>query len=206
MKQAAKPLLWAGALVGVGILLLVLLKWRGAEAPAPAAAPETTLAAQPAAQATVPAAQDADNQPPPWMQGAMQPQGTAAAAASAVPAFGNRAPSRAELNQALERIREKSLQNERAADAMLQQLDTLQASGKLPPGINADALRDNLKIARRTQVLSRELGELINAPAGTETKTRMDAIVAELQQLQKQLRYDVGGPAAPVAVAGNGTP
>lgn len=206
MNQAAKPLLWVAALVGVGILLLALLKWRGAEAPAPAPAPETAQAVQPQAPAMAPAAQDAGNQTLPWMQGATQPQGTAAAAAaSAVPAFGNTVPTRAELNSALERIREKSLQNERAADAMLQQLDALQSTGKLPPGINADALRTNLKVAKRTQVLSRELGELINAPPGTDTKARMDAIVAELQQLQKQLRYDVG-TAAPVAAAGSGTP
>lgn len=200
MKRAANPLLWAGALVAVGLLAVVLLRQgtpedAGIAAPAEPPAPQATAALPAAGPAPARAAEPS----PPWMN-----NGTAAAATVArqqPAAFGGRQPTRAELAQAMVQIREKAAQNDRAANELLRQLDAMQASGKLPPNINADALRNNLLIAKRTQELAREMGELVAAPAGADTQQRMNVIVAELQQLKGQLRYDVNVGAAPVPAA-----
>ncbi|WP_433852389.1 hypothetical protein [Stenotrophomonas nitritireducens] len=202
MKPAVKPVLWAGALVAVGLLTVVLLRQGTPENPgiaAPVSSAPETGAAPPAP--VVPAGHTAEP-PPPWMNNGAPGTAAAATVARQPPAvFGGRQPTRAELAQALLQIREKAAQNDRAANELLRQLDAMQASGKLPPNINAEALRNNLLIAKRTQELAREMGDLVAAPAGTDTQPRMNAIIAELQQLKSQLRYDVNLEAAAVSTA-----
>ena len=200
MRPATKPLLWAGGLVAAGVLLVLLLRGGAEDTASTGTVPPTDSVAT-ATPAPVVAAPSADaGQTPPWLSGSPG-NGTAAAATAARPSpyFGGRQPTQAELDQALVQIREKTLQNDRAAEELLRQLDTLQATGKLPPDLNAEALRTNLLVAKRSQNLARELAELVNAPANDATRKRMDAIVSELQQLQKQLRYDVHQTGAPAA-------
>lgn len=195
IARAAKPLLWGAGVVVAGLLLVLVM--RGG-APEPDAI-QDGAAVEPAVPAPAPAGAPrvaADTgAAPPWSQAGHT--AAASAAARPMPQFQGRQPSRAELDQAIVQIREKVAQNDRAADDLLRQLDTMQATGTLPPGINAEALRNNLLVAKRSQSLAGELAGLANAPATEATRKRMDAIVGELQVLQKQLRYDVNSAAAP---------
>lgn len=197
--QAYKPLLWLLAIVLGGVALVSAVRHGGPDDTGAATkaepVPATPAVAAPAAVATM-----ADESLPPWMS---PTRGTAAATAVSRQQLAPTGPqpTRAELVQALAHIRSKAEQNDRAANELLRQIDTLEASGKLPANLDAQALRTNLYIAKRSQALTRELAELAVAEPGTETRPRMDAIVAELQQLQKQLRYDVSaGLLAPAAV------
>ncbi len=202
MKPFAKPLLWAGGLVAIGVLVVVLLQRNPSvdDTPQPPVASSATVSAQAATTAPTAAAQESA---PPWMNNAGGTAASAVAAQStqqATPYFNGRQPSREELNRALVQIRERAVQNDRAADELLRQLDTLQAAGKLPPNINAPALRANILVAKRSQALARELGDLMAVEQNEGTRQRMNAIIGELQQLQKQLRYDVNtGATAPTA-------
>ncbi|MGE4459955.1 MAG: hypothetical protein AB7D31_11920 [Stenotrophomonas sp.] len=86
------------------------------------------------------------------------------------------------------------------ADDLLAQLDQLEKSGKAPADVRLDALRNNLLIAKRAQALAVELAESTQKPDSPAQRQRNAAILAELQQLQGQLRYDVAPanlPAAP---------
>lgn len=201
-----KPLLWlAGALVVAGLVLVFALR-SGADraadaadtAPAAAPAPDASPAAVPAA----PVATDT----PPWMggQGSGAQRPGAPAATRALSAVAPAVPSAAEQARTVAKLREQAEQNERTADDLLRQIDALQASGQAPPGVNLDALRSNLLVTKRAQVLARELAELTQRPDDPDRQARIAAITAELQQLQGQLRYDVRSPtaAAPAAAPG----
>ncbi|MBN8799070.1 MAG: hypothetical protein J0H45_06895, partial [Stenotrophomonas nitritireducens] len=110
-----------------------------------------------------------------------------------------RAVAQAEIDRSLADIRQKSEHNIRAADDMLAQLDALEKSGKVPPDLRLDALRNNLVIAKRAQSLARELAESTQLPDSPQRRQRNAEIVAELQQLQGQLRYDVAPAGLPTA-------
>ncbi|KRG88301.1 hypothetical protein ABB34_00410 [Stenotrophomonas daejeonensis] len=84
------------------------------------------------------------------------------------------------------------------ADEMLMQLDALEKSGKAAADVPLDALRNNLIVAKRAQLLAREMAESTQLPDSPQRRLRNAEIIAELRQLQGQLRYDVGAvPAAP---------
>lgn len=83
-----------------------------------------------------------------------------------------------------------ALREEQAA-ALLKQLDLAQAQGTLPPGVNADAARTNLRVALKAQRLGRELIHLTQQPATEERQQRMNLITAEMTALQHELRQDV---------------
>ena len=200
MSAPAKTLLWTSALIAAGLLLVVVLREGKPQlAPLPALDMPATPASAAVAQATAGATPEA---PPPWMGNAASTTAAASTAARSTPLFEGRQPSREELAQAMAQIREKAEQNDRAADEMLRQLDAAQANGKLPPNINAAALRNNLLIAKRSQALARELGELVSAPDGASTQQRMNAIIAELTRLKGQLRYDVQTAGSTAAISG----
>lgn len=197
MNPAHKPLLWGGALIVVGALAVVALRGIGGSDDAPAPAVHTAPAQEPAAAPAV--APPSADEPMPWMQGGGTPAGGTAIARVAA---GN-APQpvvQAEIDRSLADIRQKSEHNIRAADDMLAQLDALEKSGKVPPDLRLDALRNNLVIAKRAQSLARELAESTQLPDSPQRRQRNAEIIAELQQLQGQLRYDVapaGLPAVP---------
>ena len=117
------------------------------------------------------------------------------AAAAAPPAA-----AATDIGRSLADIRLKSGNNMRMADDLLAQLDQLEKSGKAPADVRLDALRNNLLIAKRAQALAVELAESTQKPDSPAQRQRNAAILAELQQLQGQLRYDVAPanlPAAP---------
>jgi hypothetical protein len=199
-----KPLLWLGAIVLAGVLLITFVRGGGGRI-APSAAP----AAQTPASATAPAGNTTASNPatdtPPWMANA--PGGVQAPGASSR-ALANGArhlPGPAEAARAVAQVRAQAERNERAADELLRQIDSMQASGQVPPGVNVQALRNNLMVAKRAQALAREMAELTQQAGGPARDQRVEEITQELQQLQTQLRYDVGGPAgaAPASTGGN---
>lgn len=189
-----KPLLWGAGLIAGGALAMLAVRQFGKDAAPPAPAP---IAATAATAGTATGAQPSSEDTPPWMQAESIAGGTAmqrAAAAAAPPA------SVADIGRSLSDIRQKSDHNVRMADDLLAQLDQLEKSGKTPPDVRLDALRNNLLIAKRAQSLAVELAESTQKPDSPTQRQRNADILAELQQLQGQLRYDVapaGLPAAP---------
>ncbi len=186
-----KPLLWGAGLIAGGALAMLAARHFGGDAApvvsAPAAAPAATTSA--AADAPLP-----NQDTPPWMQAEPTAGGTAiqrAASAAAPPA------SAADIGRSLADMRLKSDHNVRMADDLLAQLDQIEKSGKAPPDVRLDALRNNLLIAKRAQSLAVELAESTQKPDSPAQRQRNADILAELQQLQGQLRYDVAPAGLP---------
>ena len=85
---------------------------------------------------------------------------------------------------------------------------------ELPPGDETEArlasVRGEIEGHRRiaaqvraeAQALAREVAELTQKPETAGREQRIQDITRELQQLQSQLRYDVGGPGAAPAPSG----
>jgi len=198
VKSLTKPLLWLGGIVVVGAALVILIP-RGTE-PSPAPAPETTASSPPAQTgqpATPPpaAGTGTGSDTLPWMNPNAASQQTAAAT-RARSAINPPQPSASEVARAVVAVREQAIHNERTADELLRQIDAMKASGQAPKGVNLDALRSNLLVAKRAQALARELAELTQQADTPARKKRIEDITHELQGLQSQLRYDVGGPTA----------
>jgi len=105
-------------------------------------------------------------------------------------------PTPGEIASKISQIRRQSDHNKREAGELLRQIDAMKASGQAPRDVNLDALRDNLLIAMRAQALAREIAELTQQADTPARRRRTEEITHELQQLQSQLRYDVGGTAA----------
>lgn len=189
-----KPLLWGAGLIAGGALAILAVLHSGDDA-TPAA--PVAAAVQADSAAAEPQAAQAGADTPPWMQAEPAAAGTAMqrAAAAAPPAA-----AATDIGRSLADIRLKSGNNMRMADDLLAQLDQLEKSGKAPADVRLDALRNNLLIAKRAQALAVELAESTQKPDGPAQRQRNAAILAELQQLQGQLRYDVAPsnlPAAP---------
>lgn len=186
-----KPLLWGAGLIAGGALAMLAARHFGGDAvpvaSAPAAAPAATTSA--AADAPPPT-QDT----PPWMQAEPTAGATAIqrAASAAAPSA-----SAADIGRSLADMRLKSDHNVRMADDLLAQLDQIEKSGKAPPDVRLDALRNNLLIAKRAQSLAVELAESTQKPDSPAQRQRNADILAELQQLQGQLRYDVAPAGLP---------
>ncbi len=192
MMPSRKPLLlWTAAVIATGLLVVLAVRSLGPQEAAPAAAVAPAVPSQTAQAAQHPAS-TADEAAPPWMQ-----QGSAIASATRV---GNAAPSEAAspaaITQSLARIRQQSEHNTRAADELLAQIDALEKSGKAPADVRLDALRDNLLIAKQAQALAREMAESTQLPDSPQRRQRNAEIIAELQQLQGRLRYDVAATPA----------
>lgn len=194
MKPLAKPLLWLGAAIAVGATLVMVIP-RGPEA-SRTPAPETAVGNSPGqtGQAATPMALPAAGTDTlPWMSpGAGGAQATAATRAQST--ANPLQPSSSEITRAVVQVREQAVRNERNADELLRQIDAMQASGQAPPGVNLDALRNNLLVSKRAQALAREVAELTQQPDTPARQKRIDDITRELQGLQSQLRHDIGSP------------
>jgi hypothetical protein len=200
--QAAAPLLWLGGIVMVGLVLVALV--RNGSSPAPVEAEQANDGVAAASTQAGPGVTDtapttAATETPPWMgAGATGPQ-YPTAASRALSAPGQRAPVPGQVAQAVAQIREQAARNEHNADELLRQIDTMKASGQVPPGVNLDAVRNNLLVAKRAQSLAREMAELTQQADAPARQQRIADITRELQQLQSQLRYDVSAPGAAAA-------
>jgi hypothetical protein len=67
-------------------------------------------------------------------------------------------------------------------------------------GVNIDAVRNNLAIAQKMQALAAELDAESRKPGKLDTD-RLRALVAQVQQLQSQMRADVSAPSSPMPPA-----
>ena len=192
MMHARKPLLlWTAAIIAVGLLVVLAARSIGKQEPAASA---VAAAAAENAPMSAPASTAPTEAPPPWMQ---QP-GSAIADATRIGQDTAATPtaSPAAIQQSLVRIRQQSEHNTRTADELLAQLDALEKSGKAPADVRLDALRENLLIAKQAQLLAREMAESTQLPDSPQRRQRNAEIVAELQQLQGRLRYDVAATPA----------
>lgn len=202
MKPSTKPWLWAGGLIVIG--LLFALPWLHgasdgpdtAESRSEATATATTIAAPYSDAASVPAASGGEAFP--WEQ-TVHP---AAPTQSGTPPTIIQ-PGVLDHNvdpRSLVAMQQQVRESQQAADTLLKKLDEWQSDGKQPEGVNVDALRTNVLVAKRAQVLALEMMTLGKQPSSPERDGRVQTIVAELQQLRGQLRNDVSTPpSAPAA-------
>lgn len=193
MKSNHKALLLGGAAIAIGALVIVI--GRGFVGHQQAAPLDSIDSHASGAPAPVPAAVTGEATPP-WLQ---DPGAGGTTAIARITGTEAPAVNPADIEKSLVELRQKSAHNTRAADEMLMQLDTLEKSGQVPPDVRLDALRNNLVIAKRAQLLALELAESTRQTDGAKRDQRNAEIITELQQLQAKLRYDVGGPAAPAA-------
>lgn len=202
MNPRYQPFIWTGAAIVVGALLVLAIRGVGDGDPVPAAQPAAVAAASGVQAATSAAAPAAAAEILPWAQGpatAARTPSSAVATAGALPANPVAAVGAIEAATAIATIRTQSQHNVKMVDNLLRELDELEKSGQVSPDMKIDALRDNLAVAKRAQVLALELAESTQQPDSPARQQRTASIIEELQQLQDQLRYDVASGALPDA-------
>jgi predicted nucleic acid-binding Zn-ribbon protein len=108
----------------------------------------------------------------------------------------------AALQQSVQGLVGVARQRSVASEAYLRQaLATLEQMNDpaITAQINLDAVRQNLETSIRMQALSGQLQQVMSQPAGEQRQQRQEALMAQLRQLQGQLRSDVRAtPAATV--------
>lgn len=87
-------------------------------------------------------------------------------------------------------IQKKLNESSKVLDQALTNFNEMEAAGKLPPEVDAHAMRKNLNIAKRAQQLSGEMIALSQQPADDSRSRRIEAIVAELRSLQAQVQFE----------------
>lgn len=198
MNPRNKPLLIAGGAIIAGLVLVLVLRGTGNrqdKAPTELAPADTAQALPTQPQQAVTAPSEAY----PWDAPASV-AGVAPPAAAVVPGTASvPAPLQPE---AVAAMREQIARSGAAADDMLRKLDEMERSGQLPKEIDLPALRNNIGIAKRAQYLSLEIVNLNQQPSTPERNQRLQTILAELQQLQGQLRLDISMPTAQPAGSG----
>lgn len=203
MNSRREPFLWAGGAILAGACLLVAVRGLGGDdagASSADASPPVALEAPPSPTQATPAA---DAGLAPWQLAPPDAStGTRPAGAPVPLDAGAAMPGSAGTAQAISDIRRQSQENVRNTDELLRQIDAWERGGQAPAGVNLDALRNNLVVARRAQLLAQELAESTQLADTPQRRRRQDEIVTELQQLQQQLRYDVGAPAGTPGAAG----
>lgn len=194
MNVPHKPIWIAAAVIGLGASVVFFTR---SNAPVETVTPPPHVGVDEAgadplvADTAAPQVHDSAG-PLPW-QNSAEPEVPAAASAErqvkqALPEPVSAAlPSPAQLQNQL-------LQNRKAMDEALQQLNEMEASGKVPPQIDVRAMRTNLGVASRAQQLAGEMVILAQQPTDEARTRRIEAIVAELRTLQGQVRNDVKGP------------
>lgn len=190
MNLPFKPLLLAAGVIALGVGVGV---WsRGTSVPG-AAAPLPVVASASEISADPPQANGAQSFAPterlPWENPTIDSPSTGAAPARQLSTVMD---SLAPTNPA--QLQAQLRNNDKALDQALTQLNELESSGKLPPEIDAAALRSNLGIAKRAQQLAAEMLLLSEQPATESRAGRIEAIVAELRTLQAKVRTDVTRP------------
>ncbi|HYG05419.1 MAG TPA: hypothetical protein VD865_03290 [Stenotrophomonas sp.] len=198
---------WLGgaAAIAVGIALVLALRTAAprndapaVDAPLAASAPPT----QASTAATTPATAGNDDAPPPWLRGdaatAPPPAATPAAAAEDP----ERARQMAALQQSVQGLVGVARQRSVASETYLRQaLATLEQmhDPAITAQINLEAVRQNLEISIRMQQLTEQMQQVLAQPPSEQRQQRQDALMAQLRQLQGQLRSDVRAtPAATV--------
>ncbi|MBD9370293.1 hypothetical protein [Xanthomonas sp. XNM01] len=200
MNPRYKPLLWTAAAIAVGVLVILAVRSLATGTDA-ASSPQVHGAqpapARPGAGNDIPAATGTGSDaPPPWAQAPAVAGTTSSLSSVQAPRGTGPVTAQAAVDQTVAGVRLQAQQNTARIDGLLRDLDQAERSGQVPPDINLEALRSNLAIARRAQVLALELAETAQRADTPEQRQRHDAIINELQTLQGQLRYDLGPGAA----------
>lgn len=197
---------WLGgaAAIAVGIALVLALRTAAPRNEAPAVDAPLAAPAAPtqAAAATTPATAGNDDAPPPWLRG----DATTAPPPAATPAAAAEDPERARqmaaLQQSVQGLVGVARQRSVASETYLRQaLSTLEQmhDPAITAQINLEAVRQNLEISIRMQQLTEQMQQVLAQPPSEQRQQRQDALMAQLRQLQGQLRSDVRAtPAATV--------
>lgn len=185
MPTIARKHLVAGVvLLSLGAAAAVFWPRPAADVVAPAQAP---VPADPPT-ADMPLAAVADAADLPWMN---------APASAPMPAPGQPAltrsqaelsASRAQHQQMVANIDRQASNNLQALDQLEKQFEQLESSGQVPAGVDVQKVRQNLRLVRRTQELSRELGSIVVREPSAEKTARMRQIGDELLLLQTQMQ------------------
>lgn len=118
-------------------------------------------------------------------------------AALPAPAPGQAAPARSQEvlsatrsrhQQMVANIDRQASNNLLALDQLEKQFEQLESSGQVPAGVDVQKVRQNLRLVRRTQELSRELGNVVIREPSAEKTDRMRQIGDELLMLQTQMQ------------------
>ncbi|HVJ38838.1 MAG TPA: hypothetical protein VM687_13665 [Stenotrophomonas sp.] len=199
------PRLWwlgGGAAIAVGIALVLVLRGTSPrvdaplEADAPIATPTVAAAIEPAAPA------NPTDQPPPWLRGDTAAPTPSAPAATTTTEDPERARQMAALQQSVQGLVGVARQRSVASETYLRQaLATLEQMNDpaITSQVNLEAVRQNLEISIRMQQISTQLQQILSQPPGEQRQQRQEALMAQMRQLQGQLRSDVRAtPAATV--------
>ena len=193
MNPRYKPLLLAGGAIVVGAALLLAVRLssgkhaeQGNAVTAAAGAAVADANAEPANDD-----QHAARENFPWEQAnTAQPQNVPAVPGSR-PTDTLRPPP-AMSTEAVALMQAQIVRSSMHADTLMQKLDELESTGKMPKEVDIGALRGNLLIAKRAQTLAAEMLLLNQQEATPARDQRVQAIILELQQLQSRIRVDVG--------------
>lgn len=199
---------WLGGcaviVLGMATVLAVRAWMPRTDAPVEVDAPLAPVVAPAAsAPAAVAASRAGDDAPPPWLRDAPT-AGNANTAPSAAAPRPDEDPERARqlasLQQSVQGLVGVARQRSVASETYLRQaLTTLEQmhDPAITAQINLEAVRQNLEISIRMQQLTEQMQQVLSQPPGEQRQQRQDALMAQLRQLQGQLRSDVrASPAA----------
>jgi hypothetical protein len=165
------------------------------------AAPDDAMAPSPSPDATTPVVAEP---PPPWALGLGEaPAVDAAPAAPASAEEARRAAQMAKLRESMDALVGDALDRSEASTVHVRKaLDALEAldDPAVKAQIDLGAVRHNLEVSARMQALLRELRQTMAEPRTPERQQRIDALRAEFQGLQAQIRTDVTPPGATLPV------
>lgn len=197
--------IWAGAaaiVLGAG-----LVGWLRQAAPTAPLASASTSATAPRAATAAPAAGTGMQEAAAALTPLAQPLAAASQAQEAPPPWATSlaataaAQDPAKQQALLAELRARSQQQAQMTEKLLAELDRREAAHQLPAGINVQAMRANLRISQQLQQISAQIQTLAAQPDSPQRRQALQAKVAELQQLQRQVRLDVMGPAVAGAAA-----
>jgi len=196
MTKVRSLLVGVGAVVGVGILAVAILR---------GFAPETEVSAAPAAEsvttpdpAVPPAIAPAVNAgaiepPPPWATAPGATPGSATPNATDE-ADAQRERQLAELQQSMSAVLDDALERSVSSSIHLRKaLDTLEAMDDpaVKAHFNLAALRHNFEISVQMQEVARQMKAEVGKPRSAEGDARIEALRAELAELLGQMRDDM---------------
>lgn len=192
-----------GAVIAFGAVAVIATRTLSPSAPAPV--PKSAPASKPtAASSATAAAATGDEAPPPWAQAGDETAGAPAARGSY-----RTDPQRERHLQELQRsmhglLAEATQRSDASNDYLRQALTTLEQMDDpaVKAQVNLQAVRHNLEISIRMQQLAQQLQQEFAQPRTPERQQRIEAITAQVRQLQSQLRQDVHPPGATVAAPG----
>lgn len=194
MNLSHKPLLIGAAVIVVGGALLLLTR-NSTPSPEPAPLPTNSDAqlAHHVESAETLRPNPTPNAPLPWERALSgSPSAAAQPEVSSVAPSLEISPSLSVQNPA--QMQKQLTEGSRALDQALAKFNEMEAAGKLPPEVDARAVRTNITLARRAQTLTSEMLALSQQPADDARSRRAEAIVAELRALQTQIQFDTTRP------------